>query len=262
MTTTDGEGHYSEKLIGLAILVSLLVGIAIYNVIPISGGEDGALAPAAAVTGGESSTAAAVVPTTVVDAVNSILDGSASGGSFGSGVAALQSGATADELVGSGQGSTTVDTPAPPAVPAPACPTDQANDAYDSVAGPVGDALGQSLPADNLRVLAEIAAGCSAEPATTPLIGLALDITRLLPDTGIEPVDLSAIPAVETPALPAELIAALDPVKAPIQEACGNVGLLGVLMAVFPSAAHVPVDGNDLSDVIVPAQTLCAQFEG
>jgi hypothetical protein len=71
-----------------------------------------------------------------------------------------------------------------------------------------------------------------------------------------------AIPAIEAPALPAPLLDALAPLNDPIMEACGNIGLLGVLMAVFPSAAHVPVDGNQLGDVIVPAQTLCAQFEG
>jgi hypothetical protein len=79
---------------------------------------------------------------------------------------------------------------------------------------------------------------------------------------GIAPPDLSAIPAIEAPALPAPLLDALAPLDDQIMEACGNVGLLGVLMAVFPSAAHVPVDGNQLGDVIVPAQTLCAQFEG
>jgi hypothetical protein len=262
MDTTGPDGHYSEKLIGLVVLFALLLGVVVYNVIPISHGQDDAsITPAVSLTNDD--VAAPAVPTTIADAVHSILDGSASvGTSFGSGIAALQSGATADQLVGSSQGTDTVDTPTPPDVPAPACPTEQANDAYDSVAGPVGAALGQQLPADNLRVLAEIAAGCSAEPATTPLIGLALDLARLLPDAGVAPPDLSAIPAVEAPALPSALIDALGPVKSPIQEACGNVGLLGVLMAVFPSAAHVPVDGNQLGDVLVPAQTLCAQFEG
>lgn len=126
----------------------------------------------------------------------------------------------------------------------------------------MGEAIGEQLPADNLRVLAEIAAGCSAEPATTPLIGLALDLARLVPPTGLEPIDLQAIPSVDAPRLPQQVIDALAPLAEPIGEACGGVGLLGVLLAVVPGAAGVPVHGQDLADALRPAQSLCAQFEG
>jgi hypothetical protein len=245
------------KVVNVAVLAALVLGIGLYNIVPLSSDDERQTAPAvvastttttAIAASGDDAGAAAAVPT---------------GGAFGSAVAALEQGLDAGSVGGSGEGGSTLPpTPPPPPIPASTCPTDVANDAYESVSGPVGAALGQPLPEDNLRVLAEIAAGCSAEPATTPLIGLALDISRLVPDTGIGPVDLSAIPAVDAPALPGALVDALAPISAPIQEACGGVGLLGVLVAVLPGAANVPVHGQDLADALVPAQSLCAQLEG
>lgn len=250
----------SSKVIHLAVLVALLLGVGLYNVVPLSSDGDDAPADASVAEGGDEA-AAAPPAASAATIVESVL-----GGTFGSGVAALEQGLDAGTVVDAGAGASTLPraprTPIPPPVPAPTCPTDTANDAYESVSGPVSDAVGQQLPEDNLRVLAEIAAGCSAEPATTPVIGLALDLARLIPPTGADPVDLSAIPAVEAPGLPAAVIDALGPLRAPIQEGCGGVGLLGVLMAVVPGAANVPVHGQDLADVLVPAQSLCAQLEG
>lgn len=252
----DDDRRVSEKAIFVGAALALLLGVVLYNLIPISSAPRDAAQPAA--FGTSPTTAAPAIPPSTAAAVQGVLDGRSGSSSFGSGVAALESGATADEIVGSGQGGSTVDTTP---VPAPSCPTDQASDAYDSVAGPVSEAMGQSLPADNLRVLAEVAAGCSAESPTTPLIGLALDIARLLPDTGLEPVDLQVIPSVDAPLLPQPVIDALAPLAEPIGEACGGVGLLGVLLAVLPGAANVPVHGQDLADALRPAQSLCAQFE-
>jgi hypothetical protein len=260
----DDGVRFSEKAIFLASAVALLLGVAVYNVIPIGSAADDAPTPASLSSPADEASDPEATPATVALVEDVLNGGRSAGSSFGSAVDALQDGATAEDLVGTGQGSSTVDdspvdtTP----VPAPECPTAAASDAYDSVAGPVSDATGQPLPQDNLRVLAEIAAGCSAESPTTPLIGLALDLARLVPPTGLDPVDLQAIPSIDAPLLPQPVIDALEPLAEPIGEACGTVGLLGVLLAVLPGAANVPVHGQDLADAIRPAQSLCAQFEG
>ena len=42
---------------------------------------------------------------------------------------------------------------------------------------------------------------------------------------------------------------------------CGDVALLGVLISVLPGAAQVPLYGSDAAEVLLPATTLCAQFD-
>lgn len=248
----EAEVRVSARLVNLAVLIALVLGVALYNVIPLDSDD----LPAAQAALVDEPAAPAATPRAAAT-VPARAPGS---GGFGSGVAALEQATTADQVVSSGGGGDAVDT-TPPTVP-PACPTDAASDAYETVADPLAAALGEALPRDNLRLLAEIAAGCSTESPATPLLGLALDIGRLVPDTGLAPLDLSAIPPVAAPELPAEVIDALAPLQPTIMEACSTIGLLGVLLAVLPGAAHVPVNGSELADLIVPATSLCAQFEG
>ena len=137
-----------------------------------------------------------------------------------------------------------------------------ANDAYEQVSDPVSVALGKSLPRDNVRLLAEIGAGCSNESPGTPVIGLALDISRLVPDTGVPAVPLGGVvPDVSAPTIPPAVIDALGPLADPIRDGCADVALMGILISVIPGAAHVPLYGSDIAKAIVPAQTLCTQFE-
>ena len=256
------EGERLDDRIVLGVLVAALVlGLVLYNVVSFGSGEEArATGPASLDT--PTTTAAGTVPSASTGAAPSpSLSSGAPGSSFGSGSAALDAGATATDLVGSGSASPAVTTPRTPPVPAPTCTTDQASDAYETISDPIAAAIGESLPRDNLRLLAEIAAGCSGETPTTPVLGLALDIARLVPATGLAPVDLSAIPAVSAPAVPQPIIDALAPLQPQIMEACGNVGLMSVIVAVVPSTAGIPVAGSELADVLVPAQTLCAQFE-
>jgi len=253
----DGE-RIDDKLVLGVLVLAMAIGLVLYNTVSFGRAATASTTGPAALP--STSTSAAAAPVSPVTAPPPALSSSA-GTSFGSGSAALDAGATASDLTGSGSASPPVTTPRTPPVPAPTCTTDQASDAYETISDPIAAAIGESLPRDNLRVLAEIAAGCSGATPTTPLLGLALDIARLVPSTGLDPVDLSAIPAVEAPAIPQPIIDALAPLEPQIQEACGNVGLMGVVMAVVPSTAGIPVHGSDLSDVLVPAQTLCAQFE-
>jgi hypothetical protein len=256
----DVERRVSERVVIGAVLLALVLGIALYNVVPLDGSSGAAPAaahlPSTDVSGAPTDTGSVAAGT--YDVGSSGLGG---GGLFDAGsVGALLDGGTA----GAGAGTTTVDlpgTPTPPDVPAPTCPTSVASDAYEQVVDPISAASGRALPRDNVRLLAEIAAGCSNESATTPVIGLALDLARLLPDSGLEPVDLSAVPYVEAPALPPAVIDALGPIADPIRDGCANVSLLGILVAVVPGAAHIPVRGSDLGRALAPAESLCAQFE-
>lgn len=254
----NDDRRISERIVFGAIAIALVLGIGIYNVIPIGSSSDEPPTPAVLDTA--TSTTAAPAPDADEGAAPS---SSQVGAAFGSAVAALESGETADDLGLSGAGGSSdgVSTPTPPPVPNPTCPTDVANDAYDAVAGPLGDALGQQLPQDHLRVLTQIAAGCSNASPATPLIGIAIEIGRLVPPTGLPNQDLSAIPAVEVPALPSAVVDALEPLRPQIMEGCGTVGLLGVLLAVLPGTIGAPISGSDLADALVPAQSLCKNFE-
>lgn len=274
MTETTGD-RLSDKIVAGALLASLVLGVGLYRVVApdrtsaVAAPPRPALASGAAVLdegsdgrstlGGSGTVAAPGSPA-------SVTVGGARSGLAGGGTGAGAGG----PLTGSGGGTDPLEVPDGPAAPgapytppppAPPCTTDTANDAYDEVARPLSEALGTPLPADNLRVLTQIAAGCSDEAPTTPLLGLALDLARMVPPTGLPPFDLSFLPYVEAPTIPAPIIDALAPLNDQIMEACGVVGLMGVIMAVVPSTAGLPFNGSELARLIVPATTLCAQLE-
>ncbi len=253
----NGDPQISDRAVIGVVVLALVLGVGLYNVIPIGSSSRGARAAAVSAT-----PAAAEPAATAGQQPGGSLPSSQVGTVFGSAIAALEGGQSAADLQTTGSSGTDVPSPpSPPPVPAAECPTDAANDAYDSVAGPLGAALGEQLPQDHLRVLTQIAAGCSTASPATPLIGIALDLARLVPPTGLPNQDLSAIPAIEVPALPAPVVEALEPLREQIMEGCGTVGLLGVLLAVLPGAAGLPISGSDLADALVPAQSLCKNFE-
>ena len=171
-------------------------------------------------------------------------------------------GAGGDSLA-SGTGSTLVpptpSTPTPTTPPAD-CPSDAAADAANQARAALSDALGQPVPGSTLGDLAEAAAGCSDADPTSALVILAVELASMVPDTGIAPIDLP-IPGVPLPALPQQVVDALAPLAPAVQEACSVVGLAGVLFAVIPSTANVPIAGSDLATVIGPASQLCGYFE-
>jgi hypothetical protein len=250
----EQDTRYSDAVVIGLVVAALVLGIALYNIVPLpksgSSSSERAFAPT-------TTTTVATQPAGASSASSATGNGSSSGGLFGSATPALRSGATAETNAGS-----SVDVPDTPTVPAPTCPTSVANDAYEQVSDPISAALGQQLPRDNVRVLAEIGAGCSNESAATPVIGLALDLSRLVPATGVPAVPLTGVvPEVSAPAIPPAVIDALGPIADPIREGCANVALIGVLIAVLPGAAQLPIYGSDLAKAIVPADTLCAQFE-
>ena len=257
-TSLVGVGtRVSDRLIIGLVVIALLLGVGLYNVFDWGSGDPSVSRPAAL----ESTSTVPSSGTAVGDVTATAGPdlGTGSGGLFGSGSQALADGADAG-AAGDGGGVDVPETPQPPDVPNPTCPTSVANDAYEQVVDPVSAAIGQQLPSDNVRVLAEIAAGCSNASAATPVIGLALDLARLVPDTGVPPVDLSPVPSVE-PTLPPAVIDSLGPIADSIREGCATVALLGIFVAVIPGAASVPVHGSDLARALVPAERLCAQFE-
>lgn len=245
----QSDSRVSDAVVIGLVAVALVLGIALYNIVPLPKSGSRQSDPFAA-------TATTTTAVAVLGSVTAPRPPVTSGGLTGSGAQALQSGATA-----ASSSNQTVDVPDTPSVPAPTCPTSVANDAYEQVADPVSAALGQQLPRDNVRLLAEIAAGCSNESAATPTIGLALDITRLLPSTGVPAVPLTGVPSVSAPTIPPAVIDALGPIAGPIRDGCADVALMGVLIAVLPGAAHIPIYGSDATKVLAPANTLCAQFE-
>lgn len=166
--------------------------------------------------------------------------------------------------------TTTVGGPAgPPATlprppeepPPPACATDAATSVYDQVQGPAQDALGQPLPSRSVHDLAAIAAGCSDADPTGAVLNLALDLAALVPDSGIAPIPLPGLPNVPVPPVPQEVVEALSPLAGPIKEGCANLAVVALLLAILPAAAHLPVRGSDLAQLIGPASSVCAVFD-
>jgi hypothetical protein len=168
--------------------------------------------------------------------------------------------------VASGTGSTLVpNAPSTPSTPTPTtppaeCPSDAAADAANEARAALSDALGQPVPGSTLGDLAEAAAGCSDADPTSALVILAVEIASMVPDTGIAPIDLP-LPGVPLPQIPPQVSEALAPLAPAVLEACSVVGLAGVLFAVIPSTANVPIAGSDLASVIGPASQLCGAFE-
>jgi hypothetical protein len=266
----DEQGRIKDKVVLGVVVAAMALGLLLYSAVPTSAGPTRSATPVARIGGGAVTAEAPAATTPTVPSISPVSGSS----SF---TAAVVRTASATRVVHEALNAPTTpsapatpsvpstpstpSTPSAPAAPEAACPTATASDAYESVADPLAEAIGERVPRDNLRLLTEIAAGCSDDTPTTPLLGLALDLARLVPSTGLPNQDLSAIPPVPAPALPEQVIDALAPLNDQIMEACGNVGLLGVIVAVVPSTAGIPVNGSDLADLLVPAQTLCAQFE-
>lgn len=150
---------------------------------------------------------------------------------------------------------------APEEPPPPACATDAATDVYDQVQGPAQDALGQPLPGRSVHDLAAIAAGCSDADPTGAVLNLVLDLAALVPDSGIAPVPLPGLPNVPVPPVPDEVVDALRPLAGPIRDGCANLAVVALLLAILPAAAHLPVRGSDLAQLIGPASSVCAVFD-
>ncbi|HEX4904186.1 MAG TPA: hypothetical protein VFU93_01960 [Acidimicrobiales bacterium] len=270
----DGERRISERIVFGVLAVALVLGIGIYNVIPLSSSSDEPATPA-------------VIPTTTTVAPDGESGGAAGTGSasFGSGIAALQSQRTADQLVADAAAAETL-------VPGPSCPADVVTAVADDARGRVEGVLGVEVSGRGLADLAAIAAGCSNADATGPLLSFALELAALTttapttrPATAAPTVATSApapavtvpgavattvtpaVPATTVPAavetvpvgLPAGLADALAPEAAAISAGCADVGFIAVLVAVVPGAT-VEVYGADADDAAADATALCELF--
>lgn len=272
------DRRISERIVFGVLAVALALGIGLYNVIPMSSSSDEPATPA-------------VIPTTTTVAPAGESGSAAGAGSgsvsFGSGIAALQSQRTADEVVADAAAAETL-------VPGPSCPTDVVRAAADDARARVEGVLGVGLPGRGLADLTAIAAGCSNADATGPLLSFALELGALTatapttrPPAAAPPVVTSApAPAVTVPGavavtttaapavpattappvletvpvgLPEGLADALAPEADTIRAGCADVGFLAVLVAVVPGAA-VEVYGADAGDAAADAIALCELF--
>jgi len=112
----EPEKRYSDAVVIGLVVAALVLGIALYNVVPLpkskASSTDTALVPTTTTT-----VAAAPAPASSGSSSSVGAGSGTSGGLFGSAAPALQSGATA------ANGGPSVDVPEPPPVPAPTCPT-------------------------------------------------------------------------------------------------------------------------------------------
>lgn len=272
------ERRWDERVVFGVLAVALAIGIGIYNVIPLSSSSDEPATPA-------------VIPTatTVAPAGESgSAAGSGSGSvSFGSGIAALQSQRTADQVVADAAAAETL-------VPGPGCPTDVVRAAADDARARVEGALGVDLPGRGLADLAAIAVGCSNADATGPLLSFALELGALTttapttrpaatapsvatsaPDPAVPVAGAVAVPTTAAPAVPATTVPpvaetvpvgllegladALAPEADAIRAGCADVGFIAVVVAAVPGAA-VDVYGADAGDAAADAIALCELF--
>lgn len=278
----DDDRRISERVVFGAIAAALVAGIGIYNVIPLSSPSEAAPTPALVAT----TTTTAVAAAEGDDAAPAARTG---GAGFGSGVAALEAGQTADQLAAEARTGATI-------VPGPTCASDVVTDAADDARGRAEAVLGVPLPGSGLGDLAAIAAGCSNADPTGPVLSFALELAGLratvpgaapaapaptapppaaaspaITVPGGAPVATTVAPATTTPAptapaavqvpvgLPAGLADALAPEADVIEAGCSGVGYLAVLAATVPGAA-VEVYGTDARTAAAQATALCALF--
>ena len=272
------DRRISERTVFGALAVALVLGIGIYNVIPISSASDEPATPA-------------VVPTTTTSVAPAGEEGGAAAvtgsGTFGSAIAALQSQRTADQVVAEAAATETF-------VPGPSCPTDVVAAAADDARARVGEVLGVDVPGSGLADLAAIAAGCSNADATGPLLAFALELGALTttapsarPAGATPTAPAPTAPAVTVPGavgvattaaptvpattavttvevvsvgLPAGLADALEPEADVLRAGCADVGFLAVLVASVPGAA-VAVYGADAATAVAQATALCAVLD-
>jgi hypothetical protein len=268
MATRIRESHHAPLA---AALAALIVGVGLYAAVPGTGGDPSGSAGAtpAGARGGDG--AAAPVPQTgrsgpdvaagtgPAEAVARILgDPSAVTGGTGS------PGPAGASVEVDGVAPDAPDAPVAPDVPdAPACPTEEAAATAAGLRRQVGDTLGQPVPGEAVADLAAIAAGCSNESPTGPVIRLALEVARTVPDTGLPPVTTPVLPFPPAPPapVPPEVVEALQPAAPVVQEACGGIGMLGLLVAVLPGAAGVEIYDSNIITALGAAAALCGQFE-
>lgn len=150
--------------------------------------------------------------------------------------------------------------PADPLPPPPVCSTDAVADMLDQVRAPLGDLLGAPAPGAAIRKLAAISAGCSEDDPTGPLLDLALELGPLVPDTGIDVIDLPDLPGIDLP-VPPELVDVLAPLAPGIREGCANLATVAVLFVVLPPAFNLPFSQSDLIQLVGPATSICALFD-
>ena len=257
-------GKLEPHAILLGTLVATVVGSSLYAIVGTD--ADTAQASPAAVAFEDAASGGSGGTGTPVAGGGSVVVPSSGGTTFSVSPSSSSSSGGSGGSFSSGTGSTLVpNTPSTPSTPTPTtpaadCPSDAATDAANQARAALGDALGQPIPGSTLGDLAEAAAGCSDASPTDALVILAVEIASLVPDTGIAPIDLP-IPGVPLPQIPPQVSEALAPLAPAVLEACGVIGLAGVLFAVVPSTANVPIAGSDLATVIGPASQLCGAFE-
>lgn len=146
-------------------------------------------------------------------------------------------------------------TPSPSASPS-TCTVPGTQDGYDKAIATietVNGAAGGGLPAKDLELALGVITGCNAADPAVVVVGLLIGIGHTLPDPGIKnPV---VLPYVE---IPPAVVAALQPARPAIDQACGLIGTGQAVESLFISAYPQPVP-QLTTQALFTALSVCGQ---
>jgi hypothetical protein len=157
------------------------------------------------------------------------------------------------------------------------CATDSVADLLDETRQTAAELLAVSdLPGEPLRTNMDVAAGCSENPEadlTGALVTLALEVATLTDEFDFLDLDMDPIPLPDlrplfietfdliTPDVRQLLGQLLEPVAEPVRDACGNVAIIALLVAVFPEISPIPIEADGLQQFLIPVSFVCGLFD-
>ena len=117
----------------------------------------------------------------------------------------------------------------------------------------VNGAAGGGLPAKDLELALGVVTGCNAADPAVVVVGLLIGIGHTLPDPGLaNPVVLPFV------TIPAPVVAALQPARPAIDQACGLIGTGQTVESLFISAYPQPVP-QLVTQALFTALSVCGQ---
>jgi len=145
---------------------------------------------------------------------------------------------------------------ASPTTPPSTCTVSGTQGGYDqgiSVLEQVNQATGGALPAKDVELTLGVITGCNAADPAVVAVGLLIGIGHTLPNPGIpNPVVLPFVP------IPPAVVAAVQPARAVIDQACGLIGTGQTVESLFISAYPQPVP-QLTTQVLFTALSICGQ---
>ena len=143
-------------------------------------------------------------------------------------------------------------TPSPTTKPTP-CTLQAVSTAADSLITTLTSVSGGRLPDKDLKAVVGLVTGCAPASAAVVAIGLLIGVGHALPDPG-----LPNPPAIPFIAIPAPVVAALQPARPAIDAACGLVGTGQTVTSLFISAYPRPIP-QLTTQVLFQALAVCGQ---